>query len=46
MHAVGFCQARDNEGNNLNRTIIFVEISASSKVSPKEFAVSSLPGTI
>ena len=46
---IGFCQARDNEGNNLNRTIIFIEISASSNQSlpdAKEFAVSvTLPGT-
>ena len=41
---VGFCQARDNEGNNCNRTIIFIEIPARG-VTPKEFAVSTLPGT-
>ena len=41
---MGFCQARDNEGNNCNCTVIFVEIPAQG-VTTKDFAVSSLPGT-
>ena len=41
---VGFCQARDTEGNGLNRTIIFIQIHPEG-LSPKEFAAGSLPGT-
>ena len=41
---VGFCQARDTEGNGLNRIIIFVQIHPEG-LSPKEFAAGSLPGT-
>ena len=41
---VGFCQARDNEGNNINRTVMFVEYPLGDQL-PKDFAALSLEGT-
>ena len=41
---VGFCQARDNEGNNMNRTVMFIECPLGDLL-PKDFAALSLEGT-
>jgi hypothetical protein len=45
MH-VGFYQARDNKGNSLNRSIMFVELDPDSPISTKAaFALHAMPGT-
>ena len=38
---VGYCQALDDEGNNMNRTIMFIEYPLSDLL-PKDFAALAL----